>query len=91
MAAPEHWDVVVIGGGGAGMSAAIAAARWGAKVLLVERTSRTGGDCTWTGCNPSKALIKCARVAVDVRSAARFGVVVPSEPAVDWAAVRSHW
>ena len=57
----------------------------------MERTSRTGGDCTWTGCIPSKALIKCARVAVDVRSAARFGVVVPNEPAVDWAAVRSHW
>ena len=31
MAPPEHWDVVVIGGGGAGMSAAIAAARWGGK------------------------------------------------------------
>lgn len=44
--AAEHWDVVVIGAGGAGMAAANAAARWGASVLLVERAARTGGDCT---------------------------------------------
>lgn len=88
----EQWDVVVIGGGGAGMSAATAAARWGAKVLLVERTARTGGDCTWTGCIPSKALIRCARAAADARSNSRFGVTAgDGEPVVDWASVRSHW
>ena len=45
----EHYDVVVIGGGSAGMASAKSAARWGAKVLLVERSEQTGGDCTWTG------------------------------------------
>jgi pyruvate/2-oxoglutarate dehydrogenase complex dihydrolipoamide dehydrogenase (E3) component len=53
-------DVVVVGGGAAGLSAASAARRHGASVILVER-SRLGGDCTWTGCVPSKALLEVSR------------------------------
>lgn len=60
MAAAEPWDLVVIGGGSAGLIAATTAAGLGASVLLVER-HRLGGDCLWTGCVPSKALIAAAR------------------------------
>ena len=94
----ERFDVVVIGGGGAGITASVAAARWGAKVLLCERSNKTGGDCTWTGCIPSKALIKCASVMHSVRTSTKYGIVagvgVPPDPAAtlhcDFAAVKAH-
>ncbi len=56
---PSH-DLVVIGGGTAGLVTAAGAAALGARVALVER-ERLGGDCLWTGCVPSKALIAFAR------------------------------
>ncbi len=52
-------DLAVVGGGTAGLVAALAAAEIGARVVLVER-ARTGGDCLWTGCVPSKALLAAA-------------------------------
>lgn len=53
-------DLVIIGGGTAGLVTAAGAAALGARVALVER-ERLGGDCLWTGCVPSKALIAAAR------------------------------
>lgn len=53
------WDLLVLGGGTAGIVAAKTAAGIGADVVLVER-HRTGGDCLWTGCVPSKALLSRA-------------------------------
>ncbi|HYL22677.1 MAG TPA: FAD-dependent oxidoreductase [Gemmatimonadales bacterium] len=53
-------DIVVIGGGTAGLVTAAGAAALGARVALIER-ERLGGDCLWTGCVPSKALIAAAR------------------------------
>ena len=61
------YDVVIVGAGSAGMVAAEAAAKMGVKVALVER-ARVGGDCLWTGCVPSKALIAAARVWHAVRN-----------------------
>ncbi|MDB1088746.1 FAD-dependent oxidoreductase [Streptomyces sp. ACA25] len=61
------YDLVVIGGGSAGLTAARTAGRFGARTLLVER-ERLGGDCLWTGCVPSKALL---HVAADVQAARR--------------------
>ena len=58
----KYYDVIVIGGGGAGLSAAFTAAGFGKKTLLVEKY-RTGGECTWNGCIPSKALIHLAELA----------------------------
>lgn len=69
------WDLLVIGGGTAGLVAAKTAARLGARVLLVEE-GRTGGDCLWTGCVPSKALLAAADVAATARDGARYGVEV---------------
>lgn len=79
------WDLLVIGGGTAAIVGAKTAASLGASVLLVER-ERTGGDCLWTGCLPSKALLAAAHAAADARSAARYGIHVPRIE-VDFAAV----
>jgi pyruvate/2-oxoglutarate dehydrogenase complex dihydrolipoamide dehydrogenase (E3) component len=82
------YDLVIIGAGAGGLIAARFATELGARVLLVER-DRIGGDCTWTGCVPSKSLIRVAKAAHEVRTARRFGVEA-SLPRVDMAAVREY-
>jgi pyruvate/2-oxoglutarate dehydrogenase complex dihydrolipoamide dehydrogenase (E3) component len=69
---PDRHDLIVIGGGSAGLTAADFAARIGAKVLIA--TEELGGDCTWTGCIPSKALIRIAGLANDQLHAGRSGI-----------------
>jgi len=81
-------DLIVIGGGSAGLMAAGFAARLGARVALLEK-NRIGGDCTWTGCVPSKALLKVAKVAHETRNAGQYGVIT-APPGVDMAAVREY-
>ncbi|MGK0547338.1 FAD-dependent oxidoreductase [Halomonas cupida] len=81
-------DIVVIGAGSAGLVASYIAAAVKAKVTLVER-HRMGGDCLNTGCVPSKALIRAARAAEDIRRAPAYGVSA-GEPQVDFAAVMGH-
>ena len=77
--------------GSGGMTAAEFAARLGRRVVVVER-SRVGGDCLWTGCVPSKALIAAAKVAHHLRHADRFGLPRSDAP-IDldavWRRVRS--
>ncbi len=63
---PTSYDFVVVGGGSAGLTAARFAARLGRRVAIIE-ADRLGGDCTWTGCVPSKALIRAALTAHTVR------------------------
>jgi pyruvate/2-oxoglutarate dehydrogenase complex dihydrolipoamide dehydrogenase (E3) component len=70
-----QYDLVVIGGGTAGLVSAVGAANLGARVALVER-ARLGGDCLNAGCVPSKALLRAARVVREARSAASLGVRV---------------
>ncbi|CAN5873274.1 FAD-dependent oxidoreductase [soil metagenome] len=87
-AAAQHWDLVVIGGGTAGIVGARTAASFGARVLLVE-SHRTGGDCLWTGCVPSKSLLAAAHRAASARTADRLGVHV-GDVRVDFGAVMKH-
>jgi len=82
------WDLLVVGGGTAGIVGAKTAARLGARVLLVER-HRTGGDCLWTGCVPSKALLAAADAATVLRRAERLGVSATGVE-VDFARVMQH-
>ncbi len=77
----ETHDLVIVGGGTAGLVAAAGASSLGARVALVEK-DRLGGECLWTGCVPSKALIGTARVARAFRRAEAFGLD-GREPAVD--------
>ena len=73
MARDDIFDIVAIGGGTAGLVTAAGSAGLGARVALIER-DRLGGDCLWTGCVPSKALISSARVAHHFRDAAAHGL-----------------
>jgi pyruvate/2-oxoglutarate dehydrogenase complex dihydrolipoamide dehydrogenase (E3) component len=92
---PDRWsnpvpqgtyNMVVIGGGTAGLICASGAAGLGGKVALIERNA-LGGDCLNVGCVPSKALIRAARAAHEVRTAGeRFGVHA-GKVAVDFPAV----
>ncbi len=79
---PKRFDrnLVVIGAGSAGLVSAYIAAQVKAKVTLVE-ANKMGGDCLNTGCVPSKALIKSAKVASTMRHADRYGLQ-PAEPEV---------
>ncbi|MBI2605075.1 MAG: FAD-dependent oxidoreductase [Deltaproteobacteria bacterium] len=84
---PKRFDynVVVIGGGSAGLVSAYIAAAVKAKVALIEK-HRMGGDCLNTGCVPSKALIRSAKILSYIRRAQEFGLD-PAEARFDFARV----
>jgi pyruvate/2-oxoglutarate dehydrogenase complex dihydrolipoamide dehydrogenase (E3) component len=79
------YDLVVVGGGTAGLVSAIGAARLGARVALIERRF-LGGDCLTTGCVPSKALLRSARAVGELRRAGGLGVRVGAVEA-DFASI----
>jgi pyruvate/2-oxoglutarate dehydrogenase complex dihydrolipoamide dehydrogenase (E3) component len=78
--AQENYDIVVVGGGTAGVTAALAAAYEGARVVIVERNAQLGGDCTFTGCVPSKTLVETAKLAYGLRRAAEEGILDDAPP-----------
>jgi pyruvate/2-oxoglutarate dehydrogenase complex dihydrolipoamide dehydrogenase (E3) component len=89
---PPHWrnpdptgpyNLVVIGAGPAGLTAAREAASLGAKVALIER-GLIGGVCINVGCIPSKSLIRTARLYADMRDAENFGGDAPDRLPVDF-------
>jgi pyruvate/2-oxoglutarate dehydrogenase complex dihydrolipoamide dehydrogenase (E3) component len=79
------FDVIVLGGGPAGVAAALRARELGATVALVER-DRLGGVCTNDGCVPTRALAKAARLVRDTDQFADYGLDGP-RPAVDFRRV----
>ncbi len=83
-----EYDIVAIGGGTAGLVAAAGSAYLGARSALVER-DRLGGDCLWTGCIPSKALIASAKGAKGMADAARLGLT-PESPPHDFGSVMNR-
>src|SRR5262245_35860263 len=85
----EH-ELVVVGGGPGGYTAAFLAADKGMKVTLINDNVHPGGTCLHVGCIPSKALLHAAKLITDSRDAARFGVHF-SPPRIDYDEVRKHW
>lgn len=94
---PENWaqpaaqgiyNLVVLGGGTAGLVSAAAAAGLGAKVALVEK-NLLGGDCLNVGCVPSKMLLSAGRAVAAVRASREHGIHV-GEPVVDFGAVMAR-
>lgn len=87
---PKEFDrnLIVIGGGAAGLVSAYIAAAVKAKVTLIE-AEKMGGDCLNYGCVPSKALIKSAKVAQQMRDAHNYGLE-SSQPSFDFSAVMAR-
>lgn len=83
----ERFDLIVIGGGSAGLTVAGGVAMFGLKVALIE-AGAMGGECLNTGCVPSKALLAAAKAAHGARDGAQFGI--KATPEIDWSGVRAH-
>jgi dihydrolipoamide dehydrogenase len=83
------YDVVVLGGGAAGLVAATGTAGLGAKTALIEK-AKLGGDCTWYGCIPSKALLRSAQVFSLLKRPEDFGIEGPQESKFTPGKVMSH-
>ncbi|MBI5642373.1 MAG: FAD-dependent oxidoreductase [Deltaproteobacteria bacterium] len=81
----KRYDLIIIGGGVAGLVSASGASQLGARVALIEKLS-LGGDCLRAGCVPTKRLIESAKVASAVKGAGRFGLRVNGAK-VDFSAV----
>ncbi len=82
-------DVLVLGAGPGGYSAAFRAADMGLKVVLVERYSTLGGVCLNVGCIPSKALLHSASILDEARALAKQGISF-GEPSIDLDKLRQH-
>jgi dihydrolipoamide dehydrogenase len=85
--ADRHADLVVLGAGPGGYTAAFRAADLGLKVILIERYERLGGVCLNVGCIPSKALLHVARVIAEAEEAASQGIRF-GDPQIDVDALR---
>jgi pyruvate/2-oxoglutarate dehydrogenase complex dihydrolipoamide dehydrogenase (E3) component len=81
------YDLGVLGGGAAGLTAAAGAAQFGAKSIIIEKYKELGGDCLHFGCVPSKTLIRTAGVWASARRAKEFGLPHLTLPPVDLGAV----
>jgi len=77
------YDIIVIGGGPAGTTAALRARELGASVALVER-ERLGGICTNDGCVPTRVLAKAARLARDAQDCGLYGIELREPPQIDF-------
>ena len=86
--AKNEYDLIVIGAGGAGSTAATSAASMGKHVALIER-DRLGGTCLNYGCDPTKTLLHTAHLLYHAQHASELGLSFP-QAKVDWAKVQTH-
>lgn len=83
-----EYDIIVIGAGTAGLTVAKLTSKAGRRVAIIER-ARPGGDCLWTGCVPTKALIESARRYHQACTSGEFGVAAENV-SFDFSAARRH-
>src|SRR5689334_7270150 len=88
MAAPEPFDVVVIGGGPGGYAAALYGAGIGLNIAVVEK-DKVGGTCLHRGCIPAKEFLETASVFRTVSGAKEFGVIA-DQPSIEFATSQSR-
>ena len=81
----DSFDVVILGGGNGGYSAAFRATKLGLSVAMVEK-DKVGGTCLHRGCIPTKALLHAADLVDEIKSSGEFGIIT-QEPQVDWGKV----
>jgi len=86
--AKDEYDLIVIGAGGAGSTAASSAASMGKHVALIER-DKLGGTCLNYGCDPTKTLLHTAQLLHRAQHASNLGLTFP-QAVVDWAKVQAH-
>ncbi len=84
----ERFDILVIGAGPGGHSAAVQAARQGARAAIIEQGG-WGGTCTHRGCIPTKALLACSGRFAELKKIRRMGVNV-ADASFDYAAMKRH-
>ena len=84
----ENYDLIVIGGGPGGLTAAELAAAKGKKVLIIEKEG-WGGTCTHRGCIPTKALLSCSKYYADLKKLKRMGINI-AEASIDFPAIKKH-
>ena len=83
------FDVVAIGGGAGGLFAASVANALGARTCMIDK-KRLGGDCTWFGCMPSKAILRSAAVRHLFTRSAEFGLAASGDVKLDVSGVMAH-
>lgn len=84
----DTYDLIIIGAGPGGYAAAEHAARWGARVAVIEK-NQWGGTCTHRGCIPTKALLACSGQYMNLKKLKRLGISA-GEARVDFAAIKRH-
>ncbi len=81
----DNFDLVILGGGNGGYSAAFRANALGLSVAMVEK-DKVGGTCLHRGCIPTKALLHAADLVDEIKTSGEFGIIT-QEPQVDWGKV----
>lgn len=84
----SDYHLIAIGAGTGGLTVTKLVARKGKKVAMIER-ARPGGDCLWTGCVPTKALVHAAKVFYHAKHGEHLGVIA-NDLSLDFSAVRKH-
>jgi len=85
----NDFDLVVLGAGTGGYTAAFRASQLGLRVALVDE-DKVGGTCLHRGCIPTKALLESAEMVNRARHLKDYGVVLPGEPEIDYATIASR-
>ena len=83
------YDLIVVGGGAAGLFAASVSNALGAKTCMIDKV-RLGGDCTWFGCMPSKAVLRSGTIAGYIKELDKFGLAFCGEPKLNTDKVMEH-